>query len=248
LNELDPRTITAPLEEAGVSYGAQVGDFGCGIGVRTAYTAKYVCSGHVVAIDLHEHLLEEARKSCRDMGVTNVTFVASAAESTPLPDSSLDCVRLDSVLWAVDQPLSVLREVRRVLRTQGTVLMYNHDSAGLFYCHYPPMPDTVSNIFGKCSNQLHKWGADLFIGRKLPFLAREAGFAVESTTVSVRLVGRDRAMEHWRFFEQWLPGFTHEGCFSLEAWRVAAEDYVKWVSMEDWSSLRIGYHVRARKI
>jgi 2-polyprenyl-3-methyl-5-hydroxy-6-metoxy-1,4-benzoquinol methylase len=53
-------------------------DFGCGVGRLTIPFARM--GGEVVGIDISTGMLEEAAKNCRELGVTNATFVQSDDE------------------------------------------------------------------------------------------------------------------------------------------------------------------------
>ncbi len=55
-----------------------------------------------------------------------VHLIAGVGEDLPLPDDSVDSVLLSLVLCSVDDPLTVLAEVARVLRPGGQVCVFEH--------------------------------------------------------------------------------------------------------------------------
>lgn len=70
-------------------------DFGCGVGRVTVPLAKI--SSQVLAVDVSESMLEEAKKNCAARGVDNVTFMTTA-EFLRLPDTSANFVHSFIVL------------------------------------------------------------------------------------------------------------------------------------------------------
>ena len=107
-------TALALLDESLV-----VGDLGCGTGGLTAALAPHVA--HVYAIDASPAMLSAA--SSRLAACPNVTLSEGTLEALPLADASLDAAVLMLVLHHVADPLRALRDVRRVLRPSGRVLI-----------------------------------------------------------------------------------------------------------------------------
>lgn len=96
-----------------------VGDLGCGTGSLSAALAPHV--GHVHAIDASPAMLTAA--ASRLAGFGNVSVEEGALESLPLSDGVLDVAILMLVLHHVSDPVRALREVHRVLRPGGRVLI-----------------------------------------------------------------------------------------------------------------------------
>lgn len=96
-----------------------VGDLGCGTGSLSAALAPHV--GHVHAIDASPAMLNTA--ASRLAAFANVTVEAGALEALPLYDGVLDVAILMLVLHHVSDPVRALREVHRVLRPGGRVLI-----------------------------------------------------------------------------------------------------------------------------
>jgi ArsR family transcriptional regulator len=96
-----------------------VGDLGCGTGALTAALAPHV--HHVYAVDASPAMLSAAR--LRLDTVSNVSVLDGTLESLPLRDVSLDVAVLSLVLHHVAEPARAFREVRRVLRPGGRLLI-----------------------------------------------------------------------------------------------------------------------------
>lgn len=96
-----------------------IGDLGCGTGALTAALAPHV--KRVYAVDASPAMLAAAR--LRLDAFVNVSVLDGALESLPLDDASLDVAVLSLVLHHVAEPARAFREVRRVLRTGGRLLI-----------------------------------------------------------------------------------------------------------------------------
>ena len=95
------------------------GDLGCGTGAMSAALAPFV--NRVVAIDNSAAMLAAAKR--RLAGVDNVELRRGDLERLPIADRALDAATLTLVLPYLPSPLDVLREVARVVKTRGRLLV-----------------------------------------------------------------------------------------------------------------------------
>ena len=99
-------------------------DVGCGIGHWGRCLAPLLRTGcTLVGIDREARWVEEATK--RSQGIANViaSFLQAEAERLPFPDNSFDMVTCQTVLIHVKDPLSVIREMLRVLVPGGLIVL-----------------------------------------------------------------------------------------------------------------------------
>ncbi len=96
-----------------------VGDLGCGTGQLTAALAPFV--GHIIAVDASAAMLQAAKK--RLQGFANVELRRGDLESLPIDDARLDAATLALVLHHLPEPERALREVARVLKPGGRLLV-----------------------------------------------------------------------------------------------------------------------------
>ena len=116
---MEPAT-GAMFAMAGVVTGARVLDLACGAGSQTLRAAERVGpTGHVVANDIADTMLDHVRENARAAGLDQITTLAGAAEDLDLAPASVDAVvcRLGLMLFAT--PAKAVAAVRRALRPGG---------------------------------------------------------------------------------------------------------------------------------
>jgi ubiquinone/menaquinone biosynthesis C-methylase UbiE len=93
-------------------------DFGCGVGRVTVPLAKI--SSQVLAVDISEPMLEEAKKNCSERGVDNVRFMTTA-EFLHLPDGSVNFVHSFIVLQHIPPATGyqLLEKLISILKEEG---------------------------------------------------------------------------------------------------------------------------------
>ncbi len=96
-----------------------LGDIGCGTGEVAASLGPFVRA--VIAVDGSSAMLQAARRRLGDE--SNVDLRRGDIESLPIDDASLDAATLILVLHHVGAPENALREVARVLRPGGRLLI-----------------------------------------------------------------------------------------------------------------------------
>jgi ubiquinone/menaquinone biosynthesis C-methylase UbiE len=110
------------LNTAGLKQGQKVLEVGCGPGFFTIPAAKIVGDGgHVYAIDVNPVAVEHVRRKIERQGLKNVEVIRADAGETGLADESLDTAFLFAVIHAFPNVGEVMREMHRVLKTNGTL-------------------------------------------------------------------------------------------------------------------------------
>ena len=161
------------LAPAEIGEGQVVVDYGCGPGMLSLELARRVGpGGHVHAVDINEMFLRRAEENALQEGVRErISFHRIDEDALPLPDASVDRVVCKNVLEYVDDPVSTLRDFRRVLRPEG--LLHATDSDWGMLAVEPIGPERLARVFEAASIAYRT----PLIGRQLYGLMRAAGFA-----------------------------------------------------------------------
>jgi ubiquinone/menaquinone biosynthesis C-methylase UbiE len=127
------------------------------------------CVGEVVGVDPSPIFLAKGRALARHL--PNLTFVEGDARALPLEDDSFDVVVFHTTLCHVPGPELALAEARRVLRTGGSLGIFDGDYATAT-CARDAF-DPLQACADACVDYLVY---DRWLVRRLPRLVREAGF------------------------------------------------------------------------
>src|SRR5262249_31836387 len=97
------------------------------IGVGTGFAAaRYPPHCRVVAIDLSAAMLDRARGRLAQPDLQPVTLCPVDAARLAFPDGVFDAVYAPYVMNVVPDPVRVAREMRRVCRPSGRLVLLNH--------------------------------------------------------------------------------------------------------------------------
>lgn len=110
-------------------------DFGCGAGFVAQRVAPFLSADDtLICADLSQAMLDTCRRTLLDDGsfTGQFEFVKLDGRTIPLGDGSCDAVTMNSVLHHLPEPGATLREIDRVLRPGG-VLVIGHEPNRRFY-------------------------------------------------------------------------------------------------------------------
>jgi len=103
-----------------------VADFGAGSGFIARAAASLVPQGSVFAIEIHRDIVARLTREARDMGINNLHPLwgdIEIAGGSKLGDGSVDFVILSNVLFHLDDKEGCMKEVSRVLKKDGRMLI-----------------------------------------------------------------------------------------------------------------------------
>jgi SAM-dependent methyltransferase len=112
------------VDLAGPAPSDTVADVGCGNGMYLAELARRGLPGRVLGVDLSLGMLAAARQRLAAVaGPARVTLAGGDATALPLRDGAADLVLAAHMLYHVPEPADALRELRRVTRPGGRVVL-----------------------------------------------------------------------------------------------------------------------------
>jgi SAM-dependent methyltransferase len=114
----------APVDHLNLQPGETVLDLGSGAGIDVFLSADRVGpTGRVIGVDMTPAMLERARRNAEREGITNVEFREGRLEALPVADASVDAVTSNCVINLVPDKRVVFREIARVLRPGGRLVI-----------------------------------------------------------------------------------------------------------------------------
>jgi precorrin-6B methylase 2 len=114
--------------------GANLADVGAGLGAWAMRFAQWTGpNGHVYATDIEDLQLTSLRALVAREGLTNVTVLVGAADSTNLPAACCDAIMMRNVYHYVTEPAAMIRSLAASLKPGGRLAIVD----------FPPRPNSV---------------------------------------------------------------------------------------------------------
>jgi SAM-dependent methyltransferase len=202
------------LEEAGLTTGMNVADFGCGTGTMTRTIASMVgSSGSVTGVDVSRAQLEEARRLSAQERLSNVRFIEADACASTLPRNTFDVVYCRFLLLHLTNPAACLTEMWEILKPGGVLVVEDGDVAAA-----ASIPRTVLDRFVDLYSRLGAVrGLNYSIANGLGHLVADAGFSVAGLKVHqpAERAGASGLLLKWSI-EEAGPAFVETGLITAE--------------------------------
>lgn len=104
--------------------GERILEIGPGVGYYTLDMAEWVgAEGGVEIFDLQQEFLDHVMKRAAERNLANVTPTQGDATALPYEDDSVDAVVLTAVLGEIPDPVAALRQIQRVLKPGGRLIV-----------------------------------------------------------------------------------------------------------------------------
>jgi ubiquinone/menaquinone biosynthesis C-methylase UbiE len=98
-------------------------EIGIGSGLNIPFYSPAVT--RAVGVDLSQEMLQHAHARASDIGIP-FALVQADAEALPFPDAAFDTVAISLALCTIPDPAKALRELDRVCRAEGRIVMLEH--------------------------------------------------------------------------------------------------------------------------
>jgi ubiquinone/menaquinone biosynthesis C-methylase UbiE len=104
--------------------GERLLEIGVGTGYYSLDLAEWVApEGMLELFDLQQEFLDHVMRAAGERGLTNLAPTQGDATRLPFEDASIDAVVLTAVLGEIPDSAAALREIRRVLKSGGRLVV-----------------------------------------------------------------------------------------------------------------------------
>jgi phosphatidylethanolamine/phosphatidyl-N-methylethanolamine N-methyltransferase len=110
-------------DRMGIKPGDRLLEVGVGTGINLSLYPEHC---QVTGIDFSAPMLEKAHERVAKNGLKNIRLAEMDAASLKFADNSFDVVYAPYVVSVVPDPIPVVREMRRVCRPGGKIIILNH--------------------------------------------------------------------------------------------------------------------------
>lgn len=112
------------IEQLNLNFSDVVLEVGFGPGVSIKLVSGTVSEGRVVGIDCSKTMLEQAAKrNAAEIASGKVELIHGDVSTLPYGDDTFDKVFAVQVLYFWDDPLGNLKEIKRVMKPEGTIAL-----------------------------------------------------------------------------------------------------------------------------
>jgi phosphatidylethanolamine/phosphatidyl-N-methylethanolamine N-methyltransferase len=106
-----------------IAPGDRILEVGVGTGINASL---YPSDCHVTGIDLSTSMLDKARERVARQSLRNIRLLEMDASALTFADDAFDIVYAPYLVSVVPDPVKVVREMRRVCRPGGRIIILNH--------------------------------------------------------------------------------------------------------------------------
>jgi ubiquinone/menaquinone biosynthesis C-methylase UbiE len=124
------------------------------VAVGTGLDLQYFPSGHnIVGLDISSKMLEKA-KGKLDGSVSKTRLVRADVQMLGFADNTFDTVVTSCTFCSVPDPVAGLKELYRVMKPEGALLMFEHVRSNIFWIG--PMMDLMTCVSRKFGPDLNR--------------------------------------------------------------------------------------------
>ena len=194
---------------------------GSGVGAQTQILMERFPHLKISCIDASEAQTARAKKTLQPLiDAKKVDISLGDAMNMPFAENSFDGAFVCWLLEHVQNPIGVLKEIKRVLKAEG-IIYCNEVFNSTFYCH-PYSPSTLKYWF-EFNDFQYSLKGDPFVGGKLANYLLAAGYQNVSTKVLTHQYDNRTPKKRAQFIDYWINLLLSGADNLISTGRVTAE-------------------------
>jgi SAM-dependent methyltransferase len=212
-------------------------DIGCGPGTITADLAALVPDGQVTGVDHALGILDQARATAAERGLTNVDFAVADVHALDFPDDTFCVVHAHQVLQHVGDPVRALREMRRVTKPGGFIAVRDSDYAAMTWYPASAGLDDWLDLYRRVARAN---GGEPDAGRRLKSWALRAGLTDITASSGTWTYSTAEEREWWSglwadrtLASAYAERATEGGHATVEQLRAVSDAWREWGRQDD---------------
>ncbi|MDJ0842841.1 class I SAM-dependent methyltransferase [Crocosphaera sp.] len=158
----------------GLQDGMSVLELGSGPGFITEKLLSLFPNSSITALDIDPVLINYCQQRLDNYLGNRLTVSTASIFDTGLPDNSFDFAIARLIFQHIPNPVDAAKEIRRVLKPGGKLVITDHDDE-IFFIHEPPLPE-YQMMSEKMRRGMATRNGNRRIGRQLWRILRDAGF------------------------------------------------------------------------
>jgi ubiquinone/menaquinone biosynthesis C-methylase UbiE len=177
------------FDQIGLTEGSRVVEIGCGPqGCLELLSSRVGPKGSVIGVELNDHAVQLAREFLSARRIDNAEVRQGNAAETGLPRESFDLATARLVLVNIPEPEKIISEMAALVRPGGVVAL--HEADWIAHVCDPPLPawDRLRQVL---DNYAEAKGMDLYVGRRIARLLRNAGMVEVQVNPLIHIYGPD---------------------------------------------------------
>lgn len=144
--------------------GDKILDLGCGNG-NIINLLKKEREASYYGLDISENMIEEAKKRCDE----DVEFTVGDSENLPYQDGQFDIIICNASFHHYTNPESAIKEIKRVLKTGGTLILGD-----------PTVPELLRGLFNKMLPYTDSGDFKIYGKKDIVPIFKAQGFEIEN--------------------------------------------------------------------
>ncbi|HEX2968423.1 MAG TPA: amino acid adenylation domain-containing protein [Bacteroidales bacterium] len=159
----------------GLRDGMKIIDCGCGPGYLLSRIKEKFPSCDATGLEIDPFLIETLKRNAVSDNKRIIKVVEGSVYNTGMPDDYFDFAITRLVIEHLNEPLSALREIYRILRPGGKLIVVSNDFA-YHLVTWPVIPELDEMYDAYCKSRFAEGGNPL-TGRQMPLLMEKEGFS-----------------------------------------------------------------------